>query len=160
MLTFRLGFASGVGVAITLSLFLVWHWQPKRQVRLHSEHFLQRVQMHAWTSVSAQLASDYRDQWSHDRASVVADLRAAMLLLRGVEIIVAMTDVNAADREGSWSARITLRGGGENGERVVTQVNAFQAPFTFRWRQQSAKPWDWQLVSVAQPELERMDAVP
>jgi len=33
-------------------------------------------------------------------------------------------------------------------------VNGLRAPFVMEWRQRSAKPWDWELHSVENPQLD------
>src|SRR5690349_19532500 len=48
---------------VALVLFLWWRWQPERQVRLHTAHFLKSVERRNWNSMQNFLADDYTDRW-------------------------------------------------------------------------------------------------
>lgn len=156
---FRTGLLLGVALAVLLLLLSHWHWQPERQLRLHSEHLLQRLEARDWKRLSASVAGDYHDQWSNDRGRLLERLQGAMSVLRHAQIMAAAVGsrVGESGGEGTWTAKISLNAGGEFAGSVVAHVNGLQAPFELRWRKQSAKPWDWKLVSVSNSELELSD---
>jgi hypothetical protein len=57
-------------------------------------------------------------------------------------------------RDGKWSAHVQVDGAdNEVVSEIKQHVNSLSVPFELRWRRQSAKPWDWKLVRVANREL-------
>src|SRR5688572_20180383 len=69
LMMFRKYRAAAAAVLGALALYLLWLWQPERQVRLHTAHFLKKVERRNWEAATRFLAADYRDRWGHDRAS-------------------------------------------------------------------------------------------
>lgn len=151
---------SGALGSLLLALLLVWHWRAERQVRLHSEHFLRAVESHAWDKVSAAVAADYRDQWANDRALFLEQLPAAMRFFRGVKFEAESARMTTSEDRGAWSAKIRLHGGDESAAPLLERVNASRTPFELQWRRQSARPWDWQLVRIENPDLVFPDGTP
>lgn len=151
--TFRTGFIAGLFAVLLAALLLIWHWQPERQLRLHSEHLIRSVQAGDWNAVASFVSDDYHDQWNDDRALLRQGLRA-VTQLRHVAISAALDSIEVGEREGAWSAKITLSGGDEFATAISARVNSLGAPFKLTWRKQSGRPWDWKLVSVSNPELE------
>jgi hypothetical protein len=53
-----------------------------------------------------------------------------------------------------WRGRIMIRGRRSEMLFVVQErLNAVQTPFDLQWSHPSAKPWDWKLVGVSNPDL-------
>ncbi len=51
--------------------------------------------------------------------------------------------------------KITLGGiGGPLAMAARDTVNGLREPFVTEWRQRSKKPWDWELMSIVNSELE------
>src|SRR5688572_6808386 len=71
MLIRKYAFPAAVAL-VTLVLFLLWRWQPERQVRLHTSHFLKSVERRNWDSAKNFLADDYTDRWEHNKESAIA----------------------------------------------------------------------------------------
>jgi len=47
-------YAPAAAILLTLwALWLVWLWQPERQVRLHTTHFLKKVEQRNWEAARA-----------------------------------------------------------------------------------------------------------
>src|SRR6187549_708335 len=70
--------APKAGLALpVLALYLLWLWQPERQVRLHTSHFLKKVEQRNWDAARKFMADDYSDRWEHDKDSAVAEAREA-----------------------------------------------------------------------------------
>jgi hypothetical protein len=152
---FRQGFYGGLCVALLIGLFLVWLWQPERQVRRHSNNFLRAVQQKNWASVADFISSDYRDQWGDDRMLVLERMREVFRYLRSVRIETTELSVRLDSLSGFWSAKLTIYGdGGEVMQLVKERVNSLDTPFELEWRRMSSKPWDWKLVRVANQNLE------
>ena len=152
---FRQGFYAGLGAALLIGLFLVWLWQPERQVRRHSSNLLQAVQHKNWASVANFIGSDYRDQWGDDRMLLLERMREVFRYLRRVRIDATEPSVRLDSGSGFWSAKLTIDGdSGEVMELVKERVNSLNAPFELEWRLMSGKPWDWKLVRVANQSLE------
>ena len=137
-----------------MGLFLVWLWQPERQVRRHSSNLLHAVQQKNWASVANFIGSDYRDQWGDDRMLVLERVREVFRYMRSVRIDTTEPSVRLDSRSGFWSAKLTVHGdSGEVMELVKERVNSLNTPFELEWRRMSSKPWDWKLVAVRNPEL-------
>ena len=154
-MAFRNGVYLAATGAVALGPFLLWLWQPERQVEKHSAHLLNAIEHKDWTKVATFVGEDYRDQWNHDRATVLERIREVFRYARGAGISAIAPAVRIEDRRGDWKARITITGDDQN-EVVVAikaRVNGLQTPFELEWRRVSGKPWDWQLVAVRNPEL-------
>ena len=58
-------------------------------------------------------------------------------------------------RHATWIAKITVEGAeGEVMAEVKERVNSLATPFELEWRRVSAKPWDWKLTRVSNPDLQ------
>ena len=135
-------------------VWLLWLWQPARQVRLHTEDFLEAVESRDWKIMSQRIADDYSDRWGHDKREVVERSREVFAQFFVLAIEARDLAVGESDGLGDASARLTLRGsGGPLAQIAVQRAAELRSPFVFTWRQRSWKPWDWALVRVEQPEL-------
>jgi hypothetical protein len=152
---FRQGFYGGLGLALLIGLFLIWFWQPERQVSRHSESFLRTIEKRNWTGVADFIADDYQDQWGDDRARLLERVHEVLRYLRRIRIEPANAAVRVDGQRGYWNAKIIIDGDqGEVMALVEEHVNSLARPFEFEWRRQSAKPWDWKLVRVSNASLE------
>lgn len=129
-------------------------WQPARQVQLHQANLLRAVEKRNWERFASFMADDYSDRWGHDKEFVVRESREVFRQFLFLTVRQEVRATTILDQKGTVVARIELTGSGGPLANVVRErVNALSEPFTFRWRQRSWKPWDWQLVQVDQPEL-------
>lgn len=130
-------------------------WQPARQVQLHQANLLRAVEKRNWERFASFMADDYSDRWGHDKEFVVRESREVFRQFLFLTVRQEVRATTILDQKGTVVARIELTGSGGPLANVVRErVNALSEPFTFRWRQRSWKPWDWQLVQVDQPELD------
>lgn len=152
--TFRNSFLAGLLVAFIVGIWLSQLWGAENQVRLHSEHLVQKVERRSWGAVGDFLAADYHDEWGDDRAQLLERLRLVGRLLFDLTITISdeRTQVNSA--AATWSARVHLDGRGEAASEIDRRVNSLTTPFVLHWRRESWKPWDWKLVKVANETLE------
>lgn len=151
--SFRAGFIGGLLAAIVLGVYLFQLWQPERQVELHSLNVIRALEKHA--ALEDFIASDYVDQWQQDRTMVLARLRQVLAFTPKLKISALGAAATAQDREGNWSARITIEAEPNEWTTLLKErVNTLDQPFELRWRKQSRKPWDWKLVRVNNPALE------
>lgn len=136
------------------ALYLAWLWQPERQVRLHTTHFLKKVERRNWDAVRAFLADDYADRWEHDKESALTDAREVFrqFLFLTIENRTDSVTFTGDHAEARTIVKISGRGGPLT-ELVMERVNSLREPFTFTWRRASGMPWDWQLTRIDQPEL-------
>jgi hypothetical protein len=151
----RDGFYVGLGIALLLGIFLLWLWQPERQVAKHTEHLFRAIEQKDWTGVTEFIAADYRDQWGDDRVLVLERMREVLRYVRGLRITAPDAVVHTDHRRAVWVAKITMTGeAGELTAAIQERVNSLRTPFELEWRRNSAKPWDWKLVRVGNPSLE------
>src|SRR5438309_9913094 len=127
---FRQGSYGGLGFALLIRLFLIWLWQPERQVNRHTEDFLRTIEKRNWTGVADFIASDYQDQWGDDRARVLERMREVLRYLRRFRIDATNAAVRVANQRGYWNAKITIAGDqGEVMALVKERVNSLATPF-------------------------------
>ena len=62
-ITLRGAIIGVLAVALCVGLYLLWLWQPKHQVRLHTEHFFHAIDGRKWEAVADFIDEDYHDQW-------------------------------------------------------------------------------------------------
>ena len=144
----------GTGFLLT-ALWLRWWCQPERQIPRAQARLLSSVEKRDFDAMAAMLAADYRDRWQQDRATVIG--RSREVFGQFVMLTIGREPRGLRDESGSWflAENVTLSGlGGPLAMAAQDSVNALRAPFVMEWRQRSWKPWDWELKSVAQPELE------
>jgi hypothetical protein len=154
-ISFRGRFYVGLAIALCIGLYLVWLWRPERQVKRHTENFLQAIEHKNWTAAGAFIASDYQDQWGDDRARVLERMREGFRYVRGIQIHASNTTVRIERHRAEWTGKITIDGDeGEAMDLLKERVNSLVTPFELEWRRLSAKPWDWKLVRVSNSALE------
>ncbi|HEY4284252.1 MAG TPA: hypothetical protein VGM62_14405 [Chthoniobacterales bacterium] len=154
-MTLRLGLYLGAFAAVATGLFLWRLWQPEQQIRKHSAHLLAAIEHKDWTKFETFIDIDYHDQWGNDHQAVSARTREFFRYLRGVRISAIGPSVRVESDLGLWQGYIVIEGNDDNELTAVlkARVNAIRTPFEFQWRRVSAKPWDWKLVAVRNPEL-------
>lgn len=154
-ISFRNGFYAGLLLALIIGIWLFQLWQPARQVQLHSEHFISAVEGKNWDALAAFIDETYQDQWKQDRALVRSRMREVLRFARNLRVQADSPLVAANDRDGDWSARITIAADpNEVAEMIEARVNALDTPFELHWQRKSWKPWDWKLVRVSNSALE------
>ncbi len=140
-----------------MSLWLVWLWQPERQVRLHQKHFLQAVERRNWRSVENFLAEGYSDRWGHDKAFVLSASQEVFRQFLFLTVEQRIDDCIVEGKAGTARVLVKITGsGGPVAQYVVSTVNALRDPFVFSWERVGRWPWEWGLVRFEQREL-RLD---
>jgi hypothetical protein len=142
-----------VGLAVLISAYAVYDFQPKRQLKKAHHKLMTAAEARDWNRVGELVAESYHDASGLTKSTAVASAREvfANFLVLGVEAPADSVTVQA--ESGSVSAVIRLTGSGNPiAQMVIEQVNVVQTPFVFRWQKQSWKPWDWQLTEVQPPE--------
>ena len=152
--TFRNSFYAGLLVAFIIGLWLVRLWGAENQVRLHSEHFLQRMEKRNAAAAGGFLAPDYHDAWGDDRARLLLRLQIVVRLFSSLTITASEAQTQLNPLAASWRARIHLDGRGEAAAEITSRVNSLTTPFVLKWQHESWKPWDWKLISVTNDSLE------
>lgn len=138
-----------------MGLFLLWLWQPERQVERHTASFFRSIEHKNWERMADFVAGDYQDQWGHDRARVLERAREVFRYLHGVRIVASSANVRVDQRRAHWIARVTIEADeGEIATLIKERVNSLATPFELEWHHVSAKPWDWKLVRVSNSSLE------
>lgn len=123
-------------------------------MRLHTTHFLKKVEQRNWQAVNAFLAADYSDRWGHEKATGLQDAREVFGQFLFLTIENRTDTCEILGREGTAHTVIKVSGrGGPIGEMVMQKVNGLRQPFSFTWRRTGKAPWGWELVRVDQSEL-------
>jgi hypothetical protein len=155
LISFRTGFYGGLAIALCVGLYLVWLWQPERQVRRHTENFFHAIEHKNWDTAANFIAVDYQDQWGNDRARVLERLREGFRYVRGPRIIASNPGMQIESLRAVWSGKITLYSSDEDVMEVLNQrVNSLPSPFELEWHHLSGTPWDWKLARVSNPAFE------
>jgi hypothetical protein len=148
-ISFRGGFYGGLALAVCMGLYLIWLWQPERQVKRHTENLFRAVEHKDWKSVTDFIANGYQDQWGDDRARVLERLREGLRYVRGARITAFNPSVQVEAQRAIWSGKITLYStDGDVMEILDRRVNSLPTPFKLEWHRISGKAWDWKLVRV------------
>jgi len=136
------------------ALWLFWLWQPERQVRLHTTHFLKNVERRNWTAARAMMADDFTDRWGHDKNSALEDARQVFSQFLFLTIENRHVYAVVYGQEGATDTTVKISGnGGPIPQLVMEKVNTLQKPFSFAWRRAGGGPWNWQLIHIDQAEL-------
>lgn len=142
-------------VALALaSGWLFWWIQPERQLSRVQGRLLSMLEKRDFDSMGHLIAEDYGDRWRHDKAFVVRECR--VVFGQFLTLTIERGEGSAAIEAGRGIVRekVTLRGfGGALAMFARDDVNALREPFTMTWHKRGWKPWDWELVSIEQPEL-------
>ncbi len=154
-ISFRGGFYAGLAVAFCIALYLVWLWQPERQVQRHTENFFHAIEHKNWAAAADFIGSDYQDQWGDDRARVLERMREGFRYLRGPRLIAPNPNVQVKTRRAVWSSKIMVYSTDDEAmEFLDERVNSLPTPFEFEWHRLSGKPWDWKLARVSNSAFE------
>ena len=137
------------------ALYAAWLWQPARQVRLHTAHFLGAVERRKWDRVQAFVADNYSDRWGHDKEFVLREAREVFRQFLFLTIQSDPAPPTLAGPDAEIRTPIRLAGVcSPIAQFVVEKVNTLRAPFVFTWHHTGWQPWAWQLTRIEQPELE------
>jgi hypothetical protein len=154
-ISFRGGFYGGLAVALCIGLYLIWLWQPERQVRRHTENLFRAIEHKDWETVADFIGNDYQDQWGDDRARVLDRLREGLRYVRGPRIIPSDPSVQVEAQRAFWTGKIVLSSGDDEVMTLLDKrVNSLSTPFTLEWHCLSGKPRDWKLAGVSNPTFE------
>ena len=155
VISFRGGFYGGLAIALCLGLWLIWLWQPERQVKRHTENFFHAIEHKNWEAASDFIATDYQDQWGDDRVRVLERLREGFRYVRGPRITASNPNVEIESPRAVWRGKITLYSSDDDVMEVFDQrVNSLPSPFELEWHHLSGTPWDWKLARVSNPAFE------
>ena len=136
------------------ALGLLWLWQPERQVRLHTTHFLKKVERRNWDGARDMMAGDFKDRWGHDRNSALEDAREVFSQFLFLTVENRTTYSVVYGSEGGTDTVVKISGhGGAGAQLVMERVNGLHQPFHFSWRKSGQAPWNWELTRIDQSEL-------
>src|SRR5437773_12563396 len=111
-ISFRGGFYGGLIAALLVGVFLIWLWQPGRQVRRHTENFLHAIEHKNWAGAADFIGSDYHDQWANDRARVLERLHEGVRCARCIRVSAFSVTVSVERRRAAGRGRIWISGQG------------------------------------------------
>ncbi len=151
--SFRGAFLFSATLAFIAGIYLVWLWQPDRQVRLHTAHLIRQLEKRNWSAAQYFIAADYHDDWGDDRERLLERMREVLRYARAIQIISSDPQTQIERRHALWTAKVQITGDGEVVALIKERINTLSAPFELAWHRQSDKPWDWKLVRASNREL-------
>ena len=153
--SFRGGFYCGLAITLCVGIYLIWLWQPERQVRRHTENLFRAIERKDWEAAADFIGDDYQDQWGDDRARVLERLREGLRYVRGPRIVASSPSVEIEAQRAIWVSKIMLSSGDDEVMSLLDErVNSLPTPFKLEWHRFSRKPWDWKLTRVSNPAFE------
>ena len=154
-ISFRGGFYGGLAVTPCIGLYLIWLWQPERQILLHTENFFHAIEHHDWKAAADLLGNDYQDQWGDDKTRLLERMREGFRWVRGSRILAPNSVVQVERWRAVWFGKITVYSSDDGVMEVLDErVNKLPSPFKLAWHHLSGKPWDWKLVRVSNSGFE------
>lgn len=143
------------GVLLLAAIWLRWWCKPERQIPRAQARLLSAIEKRDFTTLAGMLADDYADRWGQNKAKVIE--RSREVFGQFAMLTVEHEARGLRGDLGAWflAEKVTLKGLGAPLAMAAREaVNALREPFVTEWRKRGWKPWDWELKSVAQPELE------
>lgn len=142
-----------VGVILT---GIKWS-RPEARLVARQKALLSAVSSRNWSKVERLMSESYQDHWHGDRAQAIETLSVIGSSFLTLDVTLVSPSIDLGSEAGpAVSGRIELKGGGGGfAPLVVRTVNQLQDPFVFTWEKSGALPWQWSLVRVDQPGLQR-----
>ena len=142
---------------LACGLWLAWLWQPHRQVALHQRSLLHALEQRDWKEIGSLISHSYRDRWGYDKAFVLGEMPQVFRQFLWLKVTAEERRCETAGSAGYWEGSLRLAGqGGPFAKAAIARVNSISGPWTFHWAKSGRWPWDWQLVAVANEELETL----
>jgi hypothetical protein len=143
-----------VTAVVVLAAFVGWLWQPDQQIRKHQKHLIAAAEKGKMMRVREFLSDDYADPWNKSAEQAIARLEIIVRNFFALTIREGRVGLETEGNRGHVISRLRLDGKGTVfAEVVVRETNSLGDPFTFFWRREGWKPWDWRLVRVENPSL-------
>lgn len=146
-------------IFVLLALVLGLPWlSPVRGVERAWGKLVDGVAENDFKDVTSVVALDYKDGWGLNRDEVITLAQTVRRHFIVCTINRHPHKVEMAEDRRSATVKSVLRvnGSGSPVAQAIIQVSAqTEAETVFEWRRRSWKPWDWKLVSVANPEADR-----
>lgn len=140
--------------ALFLFFYLLWLWQPERQVTLHFENLVKSVENRKWNRFARLVADDYEDQWGLDKETILREAPEGFRHFFALSIDAENVTQRVHDNTARVECVLRIRGEGTAIAQMVRgEVNRIHRPYVFFWEKRSWKPWDWQLVRVENEQL-------
>lgn len=144
-----------VGILLFVGIWLRPWLLPERQIPRAQARLLSAIESRDFDALAGMLAADFRDRWQQDRRTAIA--RSREIFGQFATLTIGREQAGLHPESGSWllSEKLRLKGlGGPLAMAARETVNGLRQPFTMEWRRRSWKPWDWELKSIAQTEIE------
>ncbi len=148
---------AAIVLALLVGGWLVYRWQPERQIERHQAALLEALGDRNWKRVNRLLAPDFRLRTGHDREWLIREGREVLRQFIALEIkpVDPVLERPEPDK-GTVRSRLQVKGSGSPiAQHARDAVNNDPEPFLFVWKHQSWKPWDWQLMTIDHPLMDR-----
>lgn len=142
------------GFLLGLAAWATWEFRPSRQLVRATERLAHAVERRDWARVSAMMAAEYHDSFGFERPTAIDAAHEVFGHFLSIDLHFDVQAVQVSRGRGTVTARVRLGGSGSPVARlVIERCNELRQPAVFSWRSRSWKPWDWELISLDQPEV-------
>lgn len=142
-------FVAGIGTQR-----LIRSWQPERYVPAKFDTFIGRVEANRWSMAGWIVADSYSDRWGFNKESLVDSGRSVFRHFQWIEIRRGEESWEFSSDSATVTVTLELRGDGTQVAAMARDTAAEATePFVFTLRKTGFMPWNWQIVSIDQPQL-------
>ncbi|MFV0337542.1 MAG: hypothetical protein ACK5LK_04775 [Chthoniobacterales bacterium] len=139
---------------VGLGGFLLWNWQPQRQVQKVLQRTLSAVENKDGVDLAKEISHSYNDQWGFDRNQVVEYASQGLAQFFWITILPENIEIEIKDTTATIRCNLLFDGKGTSLAQIaLDRAQALKKPFTFTLQHESKKPWDWKITSLSQPEV-------
>lgn len=143
-----------VVIVLTAAAWAFYSFPAERQIKAKMSKLLAAASARDWKRVGRYVSPSYGDAWGQDRAQALESASSFGRHFLALQIDGAEGVVEVAAQDAVWRGHLEFSGRGTAiGEALFLRAGALEEKFVFAWKRESWKPWDWLLVSVAQPEI-------
>lgn len=136
-------------------IWLVVEMQPRHQAAKAFDTLIASAEARNWKSFRSVISNQYRDQWGMGADQLVEGASEALRQFFTLDIQMTQPQLTVVGNSAEVRCRPRLTGTGTPlAQMLVDRSAALQQDTVLTFRRESWKPWDWKLVSVAQPEVD------
>lgn len=145
----------GIGL-LALGIWAVVTFHPNRQLEKRFEDLVDAVEARNVSRLEGFLAPHYQDAWGNSDQEALALAESGLQFFLSLEVEPQNPVFGVSERDATITTVFVVDGHGHGvAELILARGQELEEPFVFTWERMSWKPWDWKLVSISHPELDR-----